>query len=182
MKINDSRAAVRRYVIRRSSEGEPIPAVPEKCGPVHAILLDNPRNWQQRKRVLSKRLRAVEYIERSWAPAQTVCGIDVRVIYPMPFDTDEDDSCRDCENLLVVRSMDVDVYMRQRSEMLRARSREQPQPKRAQEQSQVFELLDQFYDEPANHSKPGVKPGDPWVFPDIHRQTSDRRLEQGESA
>ncbi|WP_157895843.1 hypothetical protein [Mycobacteroides chelonae] len=181
MKINDSRAAVQRYVIRRSADGYPIPAIPEKCGPVHAILLNDPRNWQQRKLVLSKRPRTVEYIERSWTAARSACGIDVRVVYPMSFDTEEDDVCLDCRGLLVVRSMDVDVYMRQRSEMLRAR-RQELQPKRASEQSEVFELLDQFYSEPDYESGPGAKPGDPWIFPDLHHQTSDRPPEQGESA
>lgn len=181
MKINDSRAAVRRYVIRRSDDGYPIPAVPENCGPVHAILLEDPHNWQQRKLALSKRLRAVEYIEYSWAAARTVCGINVRVVYPLSFDTEEGDSCKDCKSLLVVRSVDVDVYMRQRSELLRAR-RQELQLKQSPRPPEPFEFLDQFYDEPANQSGPDVRPGDPWVFPDLHRQARERTQEQGESA
>lgn len=182
MKINDSRAAVQRYVIRRSSDGYPVPAIPDRCQPVHAILLDDPRNRQQRKLALSRRTRTIEYIEYSWSAPQTVCGIDVRVVYPMPFNTDEDDACKGCKGLLKVRSMDVEVYLRQRSEMLRERRREL-QSKRVRELSQVFEFLDRFYDQQdgeSGDSGPGPKPGDPWVFPDLHRP--DRPIDQGESA
>lgn len=37
----------------------------------------------------------------------------MRVVYPMPFETDEDDACPQCKQLLVVRSIDPEEYRRQ---------------------------------------------------------------------
>lgn len=86
MKIPDSRAAAERYVIRQDRFGR-YPELPDDYGPVHAVL----NNHHTRD---IHRFREPEFVQ--WSNPEAACGRHVGVLFPLPFDTGEDDACPDC--------------------------------------------------------------------------------------
>jgi hypothetical protein len=156
--------------------------VPDDYGPVHAVLLECPDKWRRRKLDRFKQISHVEFIEYEWNAPQSVCGRSVRVVYPMPFDADEDDACPQCKQLLLVRSIDPEEYHRQLHDLERQerqrKSRRLAQKKSEEERQRIFEDLDEFYE------RQGRDPGDiadgldledpsTWIFPNLHQDESE---------
>ncbi len=106
MKIENTRAAVGRYVTGWRGE----PEVPQDCGPVHVILcgVPQPHPWGFDDFDTSSLLdlKKICFTEAGSFPLKAACGVSVRVIYPMPFDTD-DDTCTRCEELAIMRRDDL---------------------------------------------------------------------------
>jgi hypothetical protein len=97
VKVPESRAAARRYDIHEDRLGK-YPEVPEDIGPVHALLYDLPGNlprWKRRPDWLDKP-KAHEPIFLEWSHEEAACGRRVRLVFPVPFDTAEDDACPEC--------------------------------------------------------------------------------------
>jgi hypothetical protein len=91
MKIPDSRAAAERYVVLRDRFGAR-PEVPDELGPVNAVLLPTLDNG--RRNELEKKYHGPLFLE--WSSEEAACGRHVRLVFPLPFDTAEDDACPDC--------------------------------------------------------------------------------------
>jgi hypothetical protein len=93
MKIDNSYAAARRYELRRAGEDHGLdPVVPEDYGPVHAVLCEGGSfdggDYDSESGVWFNR-----YGHRA------ACGLTVRLIFPVPFDTNEPDACPRCVDL-----------------------------------------------------------------------------------
>jgi hypothetical protein len=71
---------------------------------VHAVLLNHPHAWERYKTKELRRMIAERYLRRDEA-VTAVCGRDVRVVYPMAFDTGEDEACAECKGLLATRGL-----------------------------------------------------------------------------
>ncbi|MGV0582101.1 hypothetical protein ABQE57_25850, partial [Mycolicibacterium elephantis] len=180
-KIENSRAAVRRYIIRRSPvDGAPSPDVPDKCGPVHAVLVQAPSRWEQHKLEKLARHRGIQFIEWEWNAPYSMCGVQVRVVYPMTFDTDEDDACPECKALAAIRSIDPAEYMRQAAQVAqRRRQREQRRLIRDRQRKGHDRFIEQLEDAAAEPElgvmSPKVDPRHPgnWLFPDLNRNGNE---------
>ncbi|TDO15018.1 hypothetical protein EV580_3158 [Mycobacterium sp. BK086] len=114
VKVPNSRAAVKRFEMRRDSEDHRLyPEVPDDYGVVHAVLLAD----QERQHLPLIRFnpdsKETAFIEYAWAAPEVVCGRRVRVIFSMQFDTDEDDACPDCLRLCGLLMDDEPEYQRQ---------------------------------------------------------------------
>jgi hypothetical protein len=93
MKIDNTRAAIRRYELRRAPEDHQLdPEVPDDPGSVHAMLYD-PAILRPPRR------EAGTSFERFSKPS--ACGTRVRVIFAMAFDTDDPDACPECIPLAI---------------------------------------------------------------------------------
>jgi hypothetical protein len=122
MKTQNSRAALRRYVTHRSVDPHPTPGIPDGRLPVHTVVLDAPNHWARHRMELLKRLTGIHFIEHDWEAPRALCGVPVRVIYPVEFDLDDEDACPECKTLALTRSITLGEYQRQRQ--LRERLRE----------------------------------------------------------
>lgn len=97
MKVPESRAAARRYDIHEDRLGR-YPEVPEDIGPVHALLFDPPEKlpkWKRRPDWMDKP-KFHEPIFLEWSHEEAACGRRMRLVFPVPFDTAEDDACPEC--------------------------------------------------------------------------------------
>lgn len=98
VKVPGSWAAARRYAIREDKRGT-YPEVPEDIGPVHALLFDPP-GVQPRRKHRPEWLDRPKFHEpfflEGWFPEEAACGRRVRLVFPVPFDTNEDDACPEC--------------------------------------------------------------------------------------
>jgi hypothetical protein len=97
MKIADSRAAALRYGLARDSYGsDRHPVVPDDYGPVHAVLFDPPGSESRRmfpRPWLDNKFHDPVFLRTREVAA---CGLRVGLVFPVLFDTDEDDACPDC--------------------------------------------------------------------------------------
>lgn len=71
---------------------------------VHAVLLDHPQSWRRYATRELRNMRGVVYLRR-YESVTAVCGLSVRVVYPMSFETGEDEACRSCKSLLEMRRL-----------------------------------------------------------------------------
>jgi hypothetical protein len=187
MKLGNSRAALRRYVIRRSPvDPYPIPEVPDGCLPVHTVVLDEPNRWARHRLERLKCVTGVQFIEYAWEAPHALCGVPVRVVYPTAFDGDADDACPECTSLAITRSIDPGEYERQlRDWERRERHREWRRVERRvteEERQRALDDLDEFYLR-QERARRGVILNDPstWVFPDLQDDESEPQA-RGESA
>lgn len=99
MKIDWSRAAGTRYDLAEDSYGsDRYPVVPDEYGPVHALLFDPPDSRPPRFVApdwLDRKFHDAVFLER-WRSHEAACGRTVRLVFPVPFDTAEDDACKSC--------------------------------------------------------------------------------------
>jgi hypothetical protein len=104
MKIDHSRAAVHRYELRRADEDHRLdPVVPENYGLVHAVLF-NPAWSNEFAR------QTDTWFDRFGREA--ACGVTVKVIFPMVFDTNESEACARCVKWAILRQTDPEEYRR----------------------------------------------------------------------
>lgn len=126
MKIPESRAAARRYDVLEDRQGK-YPAVPEDYGLVHALLFDRPEKlpkWKRRPDWMDKP-KFHEPIFLEWSHEEAACGRRMRLVFPVPFDTDEDDACPECLEMADLWATDRDAYdarVREREERRREKS------------------------------------------------------------
>lgn len=117
MKVEGSRAAAARYVIRKDHLGA-YPDVPDDYGPVHAVLLDTRASpWRRKER--RKYLELHHEVFMEFAAEEAACGHRVRLIFPLSFDTDEDDACPTCLEMVGLWLNDRDEFDRRVSERSR---------------------------------------------------------------
>ncbi len=98
VKVPGSWAAARRYAIRDDKRGT-YPEVPEDIGAVHALLFDLPGvqpRWKHRPEWLDRPKFHEPFFLEGWFPEEAACGRRVRLVFPVPFDTNEDDACPEC--------------------------------------------------------------------------------------
>jgi hypothetical protein len=106
-KAQNSRAALRHYVTRRSPvDPYPTPGIPDRCLPVHTVVLDGPNHWPRHRLELLKRLTGIHFIEHDWEAPRALCGVPIRVVYPVEFDLDADDACPECKALAESRRLE----------------------------------------------------------------------------
>ncbi|MBS9535093.1 hypothetical protein KIH27_16010 [Mycobacterium sp. M1] len=119
MKVPDSRAAAARYEITEDRFGC-YPAVPDDLGPIHAVLLDATKSpWRRKER--RKYTKAHEELFLEFFPEEAACGRNVRLIFPLSFDTGEDDACAECLEMVELWTTDRDAYDRRVRERQRRR-------------------------------------------------------------
>ncbi|TXI55923.1 hypothetical protein [Mycolicibacter arupensis] len=134
MKVPDSRAAAARYEIAEDRLGC-YPVVPDDIGPIHAVLLDATTSPWKRK-VRREYTKAHEELFLEFSAEEAACGRNVRLIFPLSFDTDEDDACPNCLEMVDLWLTDRDGYdrrireRRQRRWLARAREDEDAQAQR----------------------------------------------------
>lgn len=86
------------------------PVVPDEVGHIHALLLSTgredillrrPRHWFNSHNP--------EFLESRWDAEIAACGKRCRLVFPLSFDTDEEDACPDCLEM-------VELYLHDRPE------------------------------------------------------------------
>jgi hypothetical protein len=166
--LRNTRAALRRYVLRRSPvDPFPIPEIPDGCLPVHTVVLDEPSPWACHRLERLKRLAGIQFIEYAWEAPRALCGVPVRVVYPTAFDVADGDACPECRGVAEVRSIDPGEYQRQLRDLEQERYREwrRLERRRVDEARQrALEDLDDFYprrDRGLGNMPPGVDLHDP---------------------
>lgn len=112
MKVANSRAAAARYDIAEDDLGC-YPVVPDELGPIHAVLLDATKSPWKRK-VRKRYLNAHEelFLEFGIQVEEAACGRNVRLIFPLSFDTSEDDACAECLEMVELWMTDPAAYDR----------------------------------------------------------------------
>ncbi|OKH84421.1 hypothetical protein EB75_04625 [Mycobacterium sp. ST-F2] len=98
MKVPESRAAARRYRIHEDRLGR-YPEVPEDIGLVHALLFDRREDlpaWKRRPNWMDRPKFHDPIFLDSWSYEEAACGCRVRLVFPVPFDTSEDEACPEC--------------------------------------------------------------------------------------
>lgn len=179
MKIDDSRAAVRRYTIGCSpAEDSPVFGRPEDYGPVHALLVDHPELWHRNKLERLTWRRGTQYVEYAWDAPGAVCCVPVRVVFQTAFETSEDRACPQCASLLTLRSVDADAYLRRRRLIEEdRRDRELRWQQRKTDRALGVDDFDEFYERRARglgDISEGADLLDPatWMFPHLDADPS----------
>lgn len=127
MKVPESRAAARRYDIHEDRLGR-YPEVPEDIGPVHALLFDRREDlplWKRRPDWIDKPKFHDPIFLEGWSSEEAACGRRVRLVFPVPFDTAEDDACPECVEMAQLWVDDrpaFDARIREREEHRRERA------------------------------------------------------------
>ncbi len=111
MKIPESRAAVQRYRVREDDLGW-YPDMPDEPVPVHALLFDPDELRYRRRHWLDNPTHEVMYLESGYESEEAACGRQMRVVFPMSFDTDEDDACPQCLDMAQLWVTDREEYDR----------------------------------------------------------------------
>jgi hypothetical protein len=97
VKIADSRAAAWRYGLAQDRYGsDRYPVVPDDYGPVHALLYDPPGTESRRmfpKPWLDNKFHDPVFLR---SREEAACGRYVGLVFPVPFDTDEEEACQEC--------------------------------------------------------------------------------------
>lgn len=149
MKVPRSWAAARRYVIHEDKLGT-YPEVPEDIGPVHALLFDPPEKpqpgapppWKHRPEWLDKpKPHEPIFLEGWFLPEEAACGRRVRLVFPVPFDTNEDDACPECLEMAELWVGDrpaFDTRIREREERRREKERRKWEAERADADYEEF--------------------------------------------
>lgn len=102
--------------------------MPEDIGPVHALLFDPPGvqpRWKHRPDWLDKPKPHEPMFLEGWFPEEAACGRRVRLVFPVPFDTAEDDACPECLGMAELWVSDrpgFDARVREREERRRERA------------------------------------------------------------
>ena len=106
MKVEDSRAAARHWDL---GEKGTAPAEPEEPGTIHAYLYQPDVMSESESMTFKWLMKEAGTALLEFAPAEAACGMAVRVIYRMPFDTEETDACGRCLAM-------VELWLKDRSE------------------------------------------------------------------
>jgi hypothetical protein len=173
LKIDKSRKAVQFYRWQRSPNGRGCAEVDDDA-PVHAVLLEHPKSWKRYKLAPLRQLFAVEYLRRH-DEVTAVCGVDVRVVYPMTFDTAEDEVCPACKGLLNVRSVvgEAEFWRQVEEAAHREYQRGLERDRRRADKASALQLVHDL--ESANAALDeipevvDVRNNSTWVFPALHR-------------
>ncbi|MBF6189275.1 MULTISPECIES: hypothetical protein [Nocardia] len=109
MKYEDTGSALEEYSNERDADGYWEPQLLEEPGRVHAF-------W--------RRPPALDFIQ-SWDGLSAVCRHPVRVLLPLPFDSNGADACPECARILAARAADPEGWEERRREHQRRRMREE---------------------------------------------------------
>jgi hypothetical protein len=113
VKITHSRATAARYRIGEDRFGK-YPAVPDDLGPIHALLFDppgaSPRGWQPRRWLDEEKFHEEVFLGLG---EEAACGRYVRLVFPVRFDTNENDACPKCLEMADLWVSDRAAYDRQ---------------------------------------------------------------------
>lgn len=109
MKYEDTGSALEEYSNERDADGYWEPRLLEEPGRVHA-------RWE--------RPPALDFIEY-WNGLAAICGRRVRVLLPMPFDSNGADACPECARILAARAADPEGWEERRRERKRRRMKEE---------------------------------------------------------
>ncbi|SHX67115.1 Uncharacterised protein [Mycobacteroides abscessus subsp. abscessus] len=142
MKVPGSWAAARRYDIHEDRLGR-YPEVPEDIGPVHALLFDPPKppqpgappQWKRRPEWLDRPKFHEPIFLEGYNSEEAACGRRVRLVFPVPFDTDEDDVCPECREMAQLWVGDrpaFDARVREREERRREKVHRQWEAQQAE--------------------------------------------------
>ncbi|ULP48350.1 hypothetical protein [Mycolicibacter virginiensis] len=137
MKVPGSWAAARRYAIGEDRLGR-YPEVPDDIGPVHALLFDPPGvqpRWTHRPEWLDKPKPHEPIFLESYRSEEAACGRRVRLVFPVPFDTAEDEVCPDCRTMAQLWVSDrpaFDERVREREERRREKENRRYESERAE--------------------------------------------------
>lgn len=128
MKITDTRAAFRNYDLVRDPVDHLLdPILPEEPGLVHAVVLHTDRKYRPHRLTALNAMRGPIFASYS-GQYEALCGRHVKVILPMPFDTDEDELCPQCLRWLTLRHTNPAEFQRQyRSWLAEQSARQQEQ-------------------------------------------------------
>lgn len=196
MKLDFSRKALQFYRWIPDEDGG-YPQVDDDAV-VHAVLLNHPHSWVRSKTKELRRMGAVVYL-RKLESVTAVCGRDVRVVYPMAFDTGEAEGCAECNGLLATRRLiGEDEFARQlrnaeHRQWLIEWERRRRRQQRAEAQQSARDLAagdagasaeDPFTWADHDDTPEGVDPDDnsTWMFPALHQDEPPSGEEQPGSA
>ncbi|RPA64908.1 hypothetical protein EF294_07440 [Gordonia oryzae] len=118
MKIPDTKAAFRRYDLQRDPvDHSMVPVLPENPDFVHAVDMEKTGHYRPRSLRQLDSMRDPIFAEYSFQYV-ALCDRSVRVILPLPFDTEGEDVCPQCARWLDLRAVNPADYQRQRHEWL----------------------------------------------------------------
>lgn len=77
----------------------------------------------------------------SWYPEEAACGRRVRLVFPLPFDTNEDDACPDCLAMVELWVSDrpaFDARIREREDHRREKANQRSEAEQAEADYEEF--------------------------------------------